>query len=135
MEESFQNNMKCGKKPPEEPPVEDNRCCEEGASFAEGATINTLNTLMAGNPWRDMLSQLLNKYLNCETQTFTENDLSSADLNGIKEDLQKIIDNRDRYRLDYGYLGGIRGRKKVVDITSSFSSSELGTICLSLIHI
>lgn len=129
MEESFQNNLKCGKEPPEETEIEDNRCCEQGASFGEGATINSVRAAMGLNPWGDMLAKLMNRYLDCESQVFNENDLDPNDLQKIKEDLQKIIDNRDRYTYDYGYMGGYGGRKKVEDITSSFSSSELATIC------
>ena len=123
MEESWHNNIKCGKEPPEVPLVEDNRCCEEGASFAEGATINTLNTLMVGNPWRDMLSTLLNKYLNCESTPLTQNDLNSNDLQKIKEDLQKMINNRDDYFRDVGWDAS--NARKVTDITSNFSAAQL----------
>ena len=129
MEQSFQNNMKCGKEPPEETEIEDNRCCEQGASLGEGATINSVRAAMGLNPWGDMLAKLMNKYLNCETQVFNENDLDPNDRQKIKEDLQKIIDNRDRYSFDYGYMGGRNGRKKVEDITSSFSSSKLASMC------
>ena len=129
MEESLKNNIKCGQSEPEETEIEDLRCCEHGASAGEGATINSVRGAMGLNPWGDMLAKLMNKYLNCENQVFTEDDINSGDLQKIKEDLQKIIDRRNTHSYDWGYMGGQYGRKKVEDITSSFSSSELATIC------
>jgi len=123
MEESYQNNIKCGNLPPEEPPVEPNRCCEQGASFAEGARINTINTFQFGNPWRDMLSLLLNKYLDCESSPLTANDLNSNDLAKIKDDLQKLIDNKDKFYPDIGWNQA--QAKKVQETTGDYTAAQL----------
>lgn len=123
MEESYQNNIKCGNLPPEQPLVEDNRCCEEGASFAEGASINSINTFMFGNPWRDMLSLLLNKYLDCESSPLTANDLNSNDLVKIKDDLQRMITDRDKFWGDIGW--NANNSKKVEDTTGDYTAAQL----------
>lgn len=123
-EASFQSSMKCSPPEPEPTPIEPDRCCEDGANPLEGATINTINTLMWGNPWRNMLSDLLNRYLNCQTDVFTASDVDSGDLEKMKEDLQKIIDRKDIIWHDNGYAGG----NKVMDITNEFSSSKLASL-------
>ncbi len=134
-EASFQNNMKCSPPEPEPTPEpEPDRCCEDGPNPLEGATINSIAAAMVGNPWSGMLTTLLNRYLNCQTDVLTSNDLNSNDLQKIKDDLQKIIDNKDRYTLDYGHQGGLHGRKKVVDNTGSYSASKLASMGASKVY-
>ena len=123
MEESLQNNMKCGKQPPPEPEVEDNVCCEQGMTAGEGLTVAWIERAMMWNPWRNMLTKLLTKYLNCETSVFTQNDLSSGELDAIKADLQKMINNRDTYWRDIGW--DRTTTRKVTDVTNQYTASQL----------
>lgn len=125
-EESYLNNIKCNNLPDvEAPEPEPNRCCEQGPNPLEGGLVNTMTAIMmAGNPYAGLLRTMVNKYLGCETDVVTASDVDSNDLQKIKEDLQNLINKRDRYLRDFGYAGGNAIQEK----THEYSSSQLASM-------
>ena len=103
-EASFENNIKCGKTPPEEPdwtkPDPDKeKCCDGGTTPLEHAAIagwmSWSGGPFIGNPFANIIGDATSQYLSCDSTPITGDNLSESQKNRLKEIAQKKIDDGD----------------------------------------
>jgi len=100
-ESSFENNINCGKTPPEEPDwtkpdPDQKKCCDGGTTPLEhlkiGGWIAWAGGPIIGNPFANIIGDAMSQYLSCDDTLINEDNLSADQLEKLRQIAQGEID-------------------------------------------